>query len=132
MPRASGASSLVSNSSWRPRQIPITGRPAVGDLAHRIAQAGDGEIAGALAEVAHARHQHPVRRAHLLGVGGERRLVAAGLERAHDAPQVVHAVVHHRDRHSVPLVDGTPATRGSMDVAASSARANALNAASTM
>ena len=28
MPRASGASSLVSNSSWSPRQIPITGRPA--------------------------------------------------------------------------------------------------------
>ena len=41
------------------------------------------------------------------------RLVAAGRERAHHALQVVHAVVHHDD-HSAPLVDGTPATRGSM------------------
>ena len=55
----------------------------------------------------------------------------ARLERAHHALQVVDAVVHHRD-HRVPLVDGTPATRGSSAVAASSARAKALKAASTM
>ena len=65
---------------------------------------------------------------------GDSYMVAGGLPeaRADHALQVVHPIVHHRDRHSVPLVDGTPATRGSRDVAASSARANALNVASTM
>ena len=130
-PRASGASSLRSKKSWSPRQIPITGRPAVATSRTAVAEAGPLQVPRGLAEVAHPRHQHPVRAAHRVGIRRERGGVPAGGQRAHDALQIVDAVVHHRN-HSVPLVDGTPTTRGSTAVAPSSARANALNAASTM
>ena len=46
--------------------------------------------------------------------------MATGAERAHHAGEVVHPIVDHGN-HSVPLVDGTPVTRGSSAVAASSA-----------
>src|SRR6185437_7281373 len=95
------------------------------------AQTRHGKGSGGLPEVAHAGHEHPLRGPHLIGVGGQHGLVARRREGAHHALQVVHPVIDHGD-HSVPLVDGTPVTRGSRVVAASSARANALNAASTI
>ena len=112
--------------------MPITGRPAVGDLPDGGAEAGALQIARGLAEVAHARHQHPVGpRAPSSGSVVSVAVCPPAAERAHDALQIVDAIVHHGN-HSVPLVDGTPTTRGSTAVASSSARANALNAASTM
>ena len=72
--------------------------------------------------------------------GGDRvALVRAGdaradvLERLLDAAAVAHPVVDERDRHvSVPLVEGTPVSSGSIATAIRSARAKALKQASIM
>src|SRR5512135_239969 len=100
-------------------------------VAHRVSQAGAREVRHGLAEVANAGHDDPLGPAHGLRIRRQRGRVPAGGQRPYHAPQVVHSVVHHRD-HSTPLVEGTPDTRGSRAVASSSARAKALNAASTM
>ena len=60
---------------------------------------------------------------------------AGALDRAHGGAEVARAVVEDDDRaaaQSVPLVDGTPVSRGSSATASRNARANALNCASTM
>ena len=87
-----------------------------------------------LAERAHAREddQRGVADAVVVGRPVGRR--ADVLERLLDAAEVAHAVVDDRDaRHRSPLVDGiAPPASGSIATAWRSARANALNAASTM
>src|SRR5690606_25467437 len=78
-----------------------------------------------------------------LGVGGDLGLDPDVLQRLLDAAPVAHAVVDDRQstvaersfaRHavSVPLVDGTPRSFGSIDTATRSARASALIPASIM
>src|SRR5690606_28450967 len=73
-------------------------------------------------------------------VAGQGHLRARALHRAHRGAEVARAVVEDDDRRSsahwpspssVPLVDGTPVSRGSMAAASRNARANALNYAST-
>ena len=64
-------------------------------------------------------------------------LGAGPFQRPLRGPQVARAVVEHHDPaaragHSTPLVLGMPPPRGSGAAAARSARANALNWASTM
>ena len=107
------------------------GPPGVGHLPDRLAQAGRAERARALSEVPHSGDEHPICPAHLVWISGELSPVAARPQRSNHAREVVHPVVDNHD-HNVPLVEGTPATRGSWLVAPSSARAKALNAASTM
>src|SRR4029077_5796131 len=102
-----------------------------GTVPHRLSQAGTSEIRDGLAEMPHTGHQHAVGGPHRVRIRREGRLVPAGSQRPHHASQVVDPVIHHRD-HNTPLVDGTPRTRGSSAGASSSARANALNVASTM
>ena len=70
-------------------------------------------------------------------VGGHRHLGADPLQRAHRRAQVARSVIEHDDgrprrAHSTPLVLGMPPPRGSGAAAARSARAKALNCASTM
>src|SRR4051794_8281710 len=101
------------------------------------------------AERAQALHRRRERAdpGHDQPVGGHERVVVAGqhdagadpFERLLDAAAVAHAVVDDPDRRrarahavSVPFVDGTPASVGSIATAARSARANALKAASIM
>ena len=69
------------------------------------------------------------------GVGGHLDLGADPLQRPLRRPQVAGAVVENNDGlrcHRVPLVDGTPVTRGSNSTAWRSARATALYCASVM
>ena len=82
-------------------------------------------------EVSNTRHDHVPGATDFVGIGGEIRPVAAGIQSPHYALEVIDAIVHHRD-HNAPLVEGMPTTRESSIVAASNARANDLNAASTM
>ena len=64
-------------------------------------------------------------------VVGDHGLGADPLERLLDRAQVAHPVVEDRapvrHRSSVPLVEGTPVSSGSIETASRSARANALN-----
>jgi len=107
-------------------------RPArCGDRANRIGETSLREIAGTLSEVAYSGHYEPTGLAQLIWIGREPGLVAGSSEGPDHAAEIVDPVVHHSD-HSTPLVDGTPWTRGSREIADSRARANALNAASTM
>ena len=87
-----------------------------------------------------------------VGIGRDRRVGRADdlgadvLQRLLDRPQVAHPVVENRknsaqrralrfafglrDHVSVPLVDGTPSSSGSIAIASRRARANALKQAS--
>src|SRR5205807_709557 len=71
-------------------------------------------------------------------IAGDRRLRPHVLECLLDRAAIAHAVVDHADpgpaaaHFSVPLVLGIPDSRGSTSIAAASARAAALNAASIM
>src|SRR6202040_685910 len=69
-----------------------------------------------------------------VGVGGHLDVGADALQRPLCRSQVAGAVVEDNDFgcHSVPLVDGTPVTRGSYSTACRSARATALYCASVM
>ena len=75
-----------------------------------------------------------------VGVGADDRLRPDAGERLLDAAEVAAAEIGDDDLASsraahavsVPLVDGTPTTRGSIRTAAEVARANALNSASIM
>src|SRR5205807_8306697 len=91
---------------------------------------------------AQARHRRPER----AGPGDDERvrlverprriddadLEALPLQPLLDAAEVAGAVIDHCDHARVPLVEGTPCTRGSIRVARSSASAVALKAASMM
>ena len=58
----------------------------------------------------------PSARAAALGVGGHLDVGTDPLQRALRRPQVARAVVQYNDGlrcHRLPLVDGTPVTRGS-------------------
>ena len=74
-----------------------------------------------------------MRGADLVGSAVMTRLGAHVRERLLDAAAVAHPVVGDRDHEvSVPLVDGTPVSSGSIATAPRSARANALKHASIM
>ena len=100
-----------------------------GALDQRLAQAGPLQVAHRLRERADARQDDRARVAH---VGGDHRLGADVRERLLDAAPVAHPVVGDRDHVSVPFVDGTPVSSGSIATAARSARASALKHASIM
>src|SRR4051812_48994668 len=102
-----------------------------GNLLHRVGEPRGAECTGPLSEIAHSRDEHPVRPADIVRVSGELSRMATGSQRSNYTGQIIHAIVDYDD-HSVPLVEGTPVTRGSWLVAPSSARAKALKAASTM
>ena len=85
---------------------------------------------------ADARQDDTVRGSHDVVLAGDRRAGADMLEGLLGRAQVAHAVVEDRDRrpgaHSSPFVEGMPCSSGSIETASRSARAKALNAASTM
>ena len=89
-------------------------------------------------ERAHARYGEPVafqRRVGVIPKSGHLDLRADPLERALRRAQVPRPVVEHDDsrgQESTPFVLGMPPARGSGAAAARSARATALNWASTM
>ena len=87
-----------------------------------------------LREGTHAGEDEPVGGASRLGVGGPRDLDADALERLLNRAQVAHPVVEDREpgHVSVPLVDGTPLSPGSIATAWRSVRAKALKQASIM
>ncbi len=64
--------------------------------------------------------------------GGRRARSSAGGAEGPRRGLSEHGTPARTPHHSVPLVDGTPLTRGSSATASASARATALNAASTM
>src|SRR5262249_32502893 len=85
-------------------------------------------------ERADARHDEAVGVERRVAVRGHLDVGADPLQRPLRRPQVAGAVVEYDDFlcHSVPLVDGTPLTRGSCSTACRSARATALYWASVM
>src|SRR5512140_427727 len=104
-------------------------RPAARDrLAQGLAEAALAEPAHEHAERALARHDDLVGAGDGLGIAGDDHVAADLCERTLDGAQVPRADIDDGDHVvSVPLVDGTaPPSRGSMRVAASHARANAL------
>jgi hypothetical protein len=64
-------------------------------VTNRGAQTAPVQIGSGLPEMPHSWHEHPVCCADHLRVSREHCLVAFGPERPDDAPQVVHAIVHH-------------------------------------
>ena len=99
--------------------------PQLADPLHRLREGAD------------AGQDHAVGGAHRVGVGGDRRRDADVLERLLDRAQVAHPVVEDRDPRvahslSVPLVEGTPLSSGSIETATRRARAKALKQASIM
>src|SRR5688572_23136155 len=110
-------------------------RPAgSGGLAYGADQPGAREILHARPERALPRQDDAGRARDASGVAGHECRLPEMLEGFLRAVEVSDAVVDDGERlahpASVPLVDGTPRTRGSCCVAASSARARPLNAAS--
>ncbi len=104
---------------------------------------GDQLVEAALADPLHrpregtdARQDDAVGGAHLGGVVADRRRRADVLQRLLDRAQVAHPVIEDRDpgRHSlsVPFVEGTPLSSGSIETATRRARAKALKLASIM
>ena len=85
-------------------------------------------------ECPHAGQDDPSASPRGVRVAGDEALGADALEGLLDRAQVSHAVVEDGDSRqvSVPFVDGTPGSSGSIDTASRSARANALKHASTM
>ena len=94
-----------SNMTCIPTQMPEH-RPAAGQpLLHQPGTADRAQTAHAGVEVAHARHEQPVRRQHRGRVGGQLHLGTDALEHAHARVDVATAVVqhHHTGRHRVLL-----------------------------
>src|SRR5262249_4705244 len=87
-------------------------------------------------EGADAGQDHAVGGAYLGGLAADLRRHPHMLQRLLDRAQIAHPVVEDRDPRahwlSVPLVDGTPVSSGSIETATRSARAKALNEASIM
>src|SRR5262249_46956078 len=89
----------------------------------------------AIAERALAREHDFVRAPDDVGIVRKLRREPDLRQRFLDAAQIAKARIHDDDQDypvSVPLVDGTPCTRGSMRTAIDDARASALNSASMM
>src|SRR5262249_50753277 len=110
-------------------------RPPRGDdLAHRGVEPAAAQARDAVAKRPLPRDDDAIRAAHPRGGAGHGRRAAGAGERFFDGPEVPRAAVDDGDHAlSVPFVDGTaPPVRGSTRDAASAARANALNSASTM
>src|SRR5215207_4178017 len=107
------------------------GRDSVGD---ELVPADLSQTGHARLERADAGHHKPVGVARRVSVGGHLDVSADALQRPLRRSQVSGAVVEDDDFgcHSVPLVDGTPLTRGSYSTAWRSARATALYCASVM
>ena len=87
---------------------------------------GDDLLPADLAQARHARleradtgHHQPVGILRRTGLGGHLDVGADALQRSLSRPQIARAVVEDDDFlcHSVPLVDGTPVTRGSYSTA---------------
>src|SRR5215212_8169280 len=93
--------------------------PSAGNLADSFAQTSCCKVARRETEVSDAGDQHPLRPPDLLRLPGKNRLVTTGTESPYYAGQVVDPIVYHGD-HNAPLVEGTPLTRGSMEMAPSS------------
>src|SRR4029078_7975331 len=110
----------------------------VDDRAHRLAQrpAATVEPGRARPERALSRDDQLVRARHRVGVVADRDARADRAQRLLDAAQVAASQIGDDDGRahevSVPLVEGTPTTRGARRDAAEVARANALNRASIM
>src|SRR3954451_9269954 len=101
----------------------------------QLVQADFVDAAHRLREGADARQDHAVRGLDARGIRRDLGLRPDLLQRLLDRAQVAHPVVEDGDaRHSVsvPLVEGTPLSSGSIETATRSARENALNAASIM
>ena len=72
-PSAPPCSLEESNSSCMPRQMPSTGAPARGALAHQLVEPELARVAHRLREGAHAGHDEPVGRAQLAVVARDAR-----------------------------------------------------------
>ena len=128
-PGTSGASSLPSNSHCMPTQMPSSGVPA--STARPIASRHGAPSAVGGGEMADAGHDQAGGARAVAGRLGHRELGAERGQRLLDRRQVAGAVVDQRD-HSRPFVLGSIfASRASFAQATRSARANALNTAST-
>ncbi len=129
---ATSSSSLRSNRSWRPRQIPNTCAPAVRRIADRRGEAAPLERCHGRTRCADAGHEHAIRAATRLGVVRHRDV---GSRRSRPCAGCAGCPRRSRRRtrgHRLPFVLGTaPARRGSGSQAARSASASALNAASS-
>ena len=129
-PRA--RSSARTAAAW-PRQTPSSGAPDAARSRSSSSSPSARDVAHRLRERADAGQDHAVGGADRVVVARDHRARADVLERLLDAAPVAHPVVDDRDHaSSVPLVDGTPVSRGSTATAARSARANALKHASIM
>src|SRR5918996_369520 len=116
-----------------PETDPQHGHPRLESLPYERVEAELANAAHGTRKRPHARQDHAVGGPYPLGVVGDLGTGANSLERLLDRAQVAHPVVqHHYVRHqvSVPLVDGTPLSPGSISTAPRSARANALKHAS--
>src|ERR687897_753446 len=114
---------------------PQHGHPRLESLADERVEAELAHAVHRTRKCPHAREDHAVGDPYPLGVVGDLGAGANSLERRLDRAQVAHPVVqHHHVRHyvSVPFVDGTPLSPGSICTAWRSALANALKHASTM
>src|SRR5580704_8807099 len=107
-------------------------RSALDAFEDDVREAELSEVAHRLRERPHARQHQPIGGAELVVVAGDGRACADVLERLLDRATIPHAVVDDGDAGhvSVPFVLGTPRSVASSAVAARSARAAALNAAS--
>ena len=104
-------------------------------LGDQLVEPGLVDPAHRLRERPHAREDHAVRGLNPGAIGGDLSLRPDPLQRLLDRAKVPHPVVEDRDPGhsvSVPLVDGTPLSPGSMETASRRARANALKLASIM
>ncbi len=103
---------------------------------------GDDLVAADVAQSGHTglvrtdtRYHQPVGARGRTGVGSHLDVGTHPLQRALRRPQIPGAVVEYDDGlrcHRLPLVDGTPVTRGSNSTAWRNARATALYCASVM
>ncbi len=116
-PAAPSCSVVDSNSSCMPRQMPEQRDAGGGALDQHLAEAGALEVAHRLRERADAGQDDRRGVADRRVVGGDHRLRAHVRERLLDAAAVAHPVVGDRDHVSVPLVDGTPVSSGSIATA---------------
>ena len=88
-----------------------------GALDQHLAEAGAVEVAHRLRERADAGQDDRRGRSDLVVVGGDDGLGTHVRERLLDAAPVAHPVVGDRDHVSVPLVEGTPVSSGSIETA---------------
>ncbi len=125
-----------SNRTCMPTQMPSTGAPAGEPTADDLAAVHRAQAGHAGGERADAGHDEPVGVHRGRAVGGQRDLGAGALERAHGRAEVARPVVEDDDARSPlrarPWWTGRPVSRGSIATASRSARATALNCASTM